>query len=126
MLDAIDGGRRADMIGRWLRRLEERRRADERRRAAEAERRKQPAEGDPTDPLSALNPTHPTHPAWEVEAEARAINATGWEPPHGMVKRQCSWCRYVFAAPADSHEPRCPNCVKAGKPPRIRSEPAPR
>jgi hypothetical protein len=50
------------MIGRWLRRLEERRWADERRRAAEAEakaeRRKQPAEGDPTDPL--LSPTQPT------------------------------------------------------------------
>ena len=44
------------MMDRWLRRLEERRRTDERRRAAEAaakaERRKQPAEGDPTPPLS--------------------------------------------------------------------------
>jgi hypothetical protein len=50
----------------------------------------------------------------------RAINAEPWEPLPGMVKRQCDWCRYFFAAPADSHEPRCPDCVKAGKPPRIR------
>jgi hypothetical protein len=31
------------------------------------------------------------------EAEARAINAQPWEPPPGMVKRQCPECRYFFA-----------------------------
>jgi len=58
-------------------------------------------------------------PAWELEAEAHAINAEPCEPMPGMVKRQCDWCRYFFAAPATSHEPRCPDCVSAGKPPRI-------
>jgi len=48
-------------------------------------------------------------PAWELEQEARAANATDWQPPPGMVKRQCDWCRYFFAAPAVSHEPRCPD-----------------
>jgi hypothetical protein len=28
-------------------------------------------------------------PAWELEQEARAVNATDWQPPPGMVKRQC-------------------------------------
>jgi hypothetical protein len=32
-----------------------------------------------------------------MEAEARAINATNWQPLPGMVKRQCDWCRYWFA-----------------------------
>jgi hypothetical protein len=27
--------------------------------------------------------------AWELEQEARAINATNWQPLPGMVKRQC-------------------------------------
>jgi hypothetical protein len=46
----------------------------------------------------------------EAEATARAVNAEPWEPPPGMVKRQCDWCRYFFAAPADSPAPRCPDC----------------
>ena len=49
-----------------------------------------------------------------AEAEARAVNAEPWEPLPGMVKRQCDWCRYFFTAPADSHEPRCPDCVSIG------------
>ena len=39
----------------------------------------------------------------DAEADARAINAQPWEPPPGMVKRQCPHCRYFFAArPADT------------------------
>ena len=65
-------------------------------------------------------------PAWELEQEARAANATDWQPPPGMVKRQCDWCRYFFAAPAVSHEPRCPDCSRLSSPPRLsaRSWPA--
>ena len=37
--------------------------------------------------------------AEDKEAEARRINAQPWEPPPGMVKRQCQHCRYFFAAP---------------------------
>jgi hypothetical protein len=48
--------------------------------------------------------------AWELEQEARAINATDWQSLPGMVKRQCDWCRYWFAAPAESHDRRCPDC----------------
>jgi len=46
---------------------------------------------------------------------ARAINAEPWQPPPGMVKRQCSWCRYFFAAPPDTAEPNCPDCVSFGQ-----------
>jgi hypothetical protein len=53
------------------------------------------------------------------DAEARAINATDWEPMPGMVKRQCPRYRYYFATPAESHEPRCPDCVQGGSPPRL-------
>jgi hypothetical protein len=35
----------------------------------------------------------------EEEAETRLINAQPWDPSPGMVKRQCSWCCYPFAAP---------------------------
>ena len=28
-----------------------------------------------------------------AEVEARAINATDWQPLRGMVKKQCSQCR---------------------------------
>ena len=42
---------------------------------------------------------------------ARAVNAEPWEPPPGMVKRQCPACRYFFAVAPDSVEPRCPDCV---------------
>ena len=52
----------------------------------------------------------------DEEADARAINAQPWEPPPGMVKRQCPHCRYFFAAP--SIEPEavllCPDCAAAG------------
>ena len=52
----------------------------------------------------------------DEEADARAINAQPWEPPPGMVKRQCPHCRYLFAAP--SAEPEavllCPDCAAAG------------
>ena len=51
------------------------------------------------------------------DAEARVVNAEPWEPTPGMVKRQCDWCRYFFASPADSHEPRCPDCVAFGSRP---------
>jgi hypothetical protein len=50
----------------------------------------------------------------EAEAEARAINTEPWEPMAGMVKRQCPRCRYFFASPVDSSEPRCANCVSQG------------
>jgi hypothetical protein len=51
----------------------------------------------------------------EVEAEARSVNAQPWEPPPGMVKRQCPKCRYWFAAPEGSGERRCPDCAKFGQ-----------
>jgi hypothetical protein len=47
----------------------------------------------------------------ELEAAARAVNAEPWEPPPGMVRRQCPWCRHFFAAPASSQELRCQDCV---------------
>jgi hypothetical protein len=47
----------------------------------------------------------------DAEAAARTVNAEPWEPMPGMVKRQCPECRYLFAAPADTEEPRCPDCV---------------
>ena len=31
---------------------------------------------------------------WEDETSSRAVNAQPWDPPPGMLKRQCSWCRY--------------------------------
>ena len=46
-----------------------------------------------------------------------ATSATDWEPPPGMVKRQCDWCRYFFAAPPDAAEPLCPDCVALGSRP---------
>jgi hypothetical protein len=48
---------------------------------------------------------------WEDEATTRAINAEPWKPMPGMVKRQCPECRYWFAAPANSQEPRCQDCA---------------
>jgi hypothetical protein len=55
-------------------------------------------------------------PAWELEAEARAINATDWQPLRGMMKKQCSQCRYWFAVPIAEAEvtSRCPDCVSLG------------
>jgi hypothetical protein len=35
----------------------------------------------------------------ETEARARAVNATAWEPPPGMVKVICRQCGYRFSAP---------------------------
>ena len=49
-------------------------------------------------------------------ADARAINAQPWEPPPGMVKRQCPDCRYFFAALPIEPEAvlLCPDCAAAG------------
>ena len=51
------------------------------------------------------------------------LNAEPWEPLPGMVKRRCPWCRYLFAAPVDSEELRCPDCVTAGSRSRPAAEP---
>ena len=45
------------------------------------------------------------------DASARAINAQEWEPPSGMVKRQCPRCQYWFAAPPSNNDERCPDCA---------------
>jgi hypothetical protein len=52
----------------------------------------------------------------DEEADTRAINAQPWEPPPGMVKRQCPHCRCFFAAPATEPETGllCPDCAAAG------------
>ena len=52
----------------------------------------------------------------ELEQDARKLNAEPWEPPPGMVKKQCSWCRYYFAVPVDEAEvtSRCPDCAGLG------------
>jgi hypothetical protein len=50
-----------------------------------------------------------------VEAEARAINATAWEPPPGMVKVLCQQCSYWFSA-SDHNMPFCADCAA---PPRL-------
>ena len=47
----------------------------------------------------------------DAEASARAVNAEPWEPPPGMVKRQCPRCRYYFAALPDTDEPHCADCA---------------
>ena len=60
----------------------------------------------------------------EAEAEARAINAGPWEPMAGMVKRQCTRCRYFFASLADSAERCCTDCASLGTgSPRPRAAP---
>jgi hypothetical protein len=43
-------------------------------------------------------------PAWELEQEARAINATDWQPLPGMVKNRCLRCRYVFPMKVEEAE----------------------
>jgi hypothetical protein len=43
------------------------------------------------------------------EAQARATNAQPWEPPPGMIKRQCPKCRYFFAAATETG--LCPDCA---------------
>ena len=49
------------------------------------------------------------------DASARAINAQEWEPPPGMVNRQCPQCRYWFAASAHSNQGSCPDCTSIGQ-----------
>jgi hypothetical protein len=44
-----------------------------------------------------------------AEAAARAVNAEPWEPPPGMIKRQCPECRYFFAAATETG--LCPDCA---------------
>ncbi len=58
-------------------------------------------------------------PAAELEVEARAINATDWQPLPGMVKKQCSQCRYWFAVSITEAEEtsRCPDCAGLGSRP---------
>ena len=51
---------------------------------------------------------------WEDEASSRAVNAKPWQPMPGMEKRQCTWCRYFFAADPATTEPRCPDCASFG------------
>ena len=38
---------------------------------------------------------------------AREVNAKPWEPPPGMEKQRCPWCRYLFAAAVDSVNALC-------------------
>jgi hypothetical protein len=49
----------------------------------------------------------------DEEPDARAVNAEPWEPLPGMMKRQCSQCRYFFATPEATPASLCPDC--AGK-----------
>jgi hypothetical protein len=44
------------------------------------------------------------------ETAARAVNAEPWQPPPGMVKRQCPRCRYFFATLPDTDGPHCADC----------------
>ena len=53
------------------------------------------------------------------EAASRAINAQPWEPPPGMLKRQCPECRYWFAADPTNGERRCPDCARFGSRPAL-------
>jgi hypothetical protein len=43
-------------------------------------------------------------PAYELEQEARAVNAMPWEPLPGMVKKRCLRCHYWFAVKAEEAE----------------------
>ncbi len=54
--------------------------------------------------------------ALEPVAEARAINAEPWEPPPGMIKRQCPRCGYFFVAPVTVADTvvSCPDCAILG------------
>jgi len=51
--------------------------------------------------------------AWELELEARAVNATDWEPLPGMVKKRCLRCYYWFAVRAEeaAETATCPDCA---------------
>ena len=57
-------------------------------------------------------------PATALAVAARFLNVEDWDPLPGMIKRQCPSCRYLFAAPSISEEPRCPDCVAGSKPSR--------
>jgi len=62
--------------------------------------------------------------AVEAETEAGMINAGPWEPMAGMVKGQCTRCRYFFASLADSAERCCTDCASLGTgSPRPRAAP---
>jgi len=52
-------------------------------------------------------------PAWELEQEARAVNAADWGPLPGTVKRKCLRCGYLFAVKAEEAEitATCPDCA---------------
>ena len=50
----------------------------------------------------------------QTQMPSRVVNVAPWDPLPGMVKRQCPECRYLFAAPVGSEEPRCPDCVTFG------------
>jgi hypothetical protein len=54
----------------------------------------------------------------DAEKLARAINAEPWEPLHGMMKKRCSQCSYLFAVPAAEAEAtsRCPDCARSTRP----------
>jgi hypothetical protein len=57
-----------------------------------------------------------TTPAWQLEVEAREVNAQPWKPLPGMAKKRCSQCRYWFAVPITEAEvtSRCPDCAGLG------------
>ena len=52
-------------------------------------------------------------PAWALEQEARAVNATDWEPLSGMTKKRCLKCRYLFAVKVEEAETTatCADCA---------------
>jgi predicted Zn-ribbon and HTH transcriptional regulator len=60
--------------------------------------------------------TKKARPAPELEAEARAVNATNWQPLSGMTKKQCNECRHFFAMLIEEAETtsRCPDCASLG------------
>jgi hypothetical protein len=65
---------------------------------------KNPEEADTEDELQS---------AWELEQEARAVNAADWEPLPGMVKKRCLRCHYFFAVTIAEAEvtATCPDCA---------------
>ena len=52
------------------------------------------------------------------EKLARVVNAEPWDPPPGMLKRQCPRCRYWFASVAETG--LCPDCSEKQPPGRRR------
>ena len=67
----------------------------------------EPGADKPAETLCSAKPMNQRR-GWEDEATSRAVNAEPWQPPPGMVKRQCSDCHYFFAAPLDAAERRRP------------------